>query len=186
MTRRRLAEALAILLCFVVIAVANAHQREDAPGVRWITGAPGQTINSRPFDLTVTSVTLTNTASYSSTELTSEGTLIVVEWSASVWHTRSLLSEITLHTESGRILDPRGEFLYTAGPAATDPGFTMHATSVFQVEDGDTVGADFVLGFDRGFAYTYTGALRVENIVDSATPRVGSVELRESVQEVTR
>lgn len=185
MRARRALEVLAILACFLLIAGINAYLRDDAPGIRWYSGAAGQTVESPVFDITVTSVALADSVSHSSGELASPGVLVVVEWQADVKERRALLGTIELHTASELTLVPRGEFRYSAGPAATDPGFTQHATSVFQVDPADAIGADFVVRHDRGFAYTYGGAVRVQGVVDDSTPRFASVEITDHWVEVT-
>lgn len=182
---RRVVEVVAILLCFVLIALINAYLRADEPGTRWYVGPPGEPVESPAFDITVTDVVLAERVAQGYTELTSEGVLVVVEWTADVKGARALLAGVELHTASGLTLHPRREFLYSAGPGATDAGFTRHATSVFQVRDGDALGADFVVHFDRGFAYTYAGAVRVRDVVDGATPVVGGVEVEAGRLEVT-
>lgn len=183
--RRRGLEILAIALCFVLIAVINAYLRDDAPGIRWYKGTAGETISSPSHDLTVTRVTLADAAAYGYSEVSTPGVLVVVEWQAAVKNQRSLLSGVELHTEGGLTVLPRDEFLYNAGPAATDPGFTQHATSVFQVPAEDALGADFVLHSDRGLTYTYAAAIRVTDVVTAATDHVPFVELTDSYEEVT-
>ncbi|MDO5494466.1 MAG: hypothetical protein Q4G64_01970, partial [bacterium] len=182
---RRALEILVILVCCLLLAMVNAYTRDRAPGVHWYSGPPGRAVETPPFDITVTDVRLADRVTQDTIEFGTSEVLVVVEWTAEVRGGRALLAGIELHTAGGTTVLPRAEFLYSAGPAVTEAGFTRHATSVFQVEEDAAVGSDFVVHFNRGFTYTYTGAVRVVGVVGEDTPHMAIAEIADPRLEVT-
>lgn len=184
--RKRLSETLAVVLCFVLIAAINASGRNPEPGIRWYTGRVGQVVASPYLEVTVHSVTLAEEVNYLTNSMTTEGTLVVIEFSVAAKKEKTLLSEIWLETGTGLVLEPRGEFKYSAGFALTEAGFTRTANSVFQLPPGALPSADLVIHADRLTIYTYSWSIRIHDVINEEAKRTNLAVLSPPMLAVTR
>lgn len=181
----RLGNAAAVALCAVLIGVFNGVARDSGPTQRTYAGGPDAPVTSPDVTVTVDEVTLAGTVVSSDgyTSLTTEATFVVVEWSLAASGRAWPFGEAILVTEDGLRVHERAGF-HDSNVTMTEPGFTRHGTSVFQVPSDDVEGADLVLEFSQGAVTVSEFGLRVRDVVGQA-PHVDELVLAPARLEVT-
>jgi hypothetical protein len=186
--RRRPAELLALLVCLalvVLITVSAPDPAEDARR-RWDdvgVGAWGEMDRAR---VRVSQVRLAQSVTDNYDQLFgSAATLVIVDVTAEVRREQMRFSTVWLHTRDDHDYSPRGEFI-SNGLLLTQPGFTRHATLVFEVPADRTTGAELVVDTDGAAYDIYSRAVRVDlGLADGAAVQPGPIPVPLSTLEIT-
>lgn len=160
----RLRGVLGLLGCLVLaltIAVVTPDPTTDVRR-RWADADVGAWAQTPDVRARVTSVAVVRSADRGYGEVfTGQGSLVVASVDASVRRQVVLFSHVYLLTADGREYDPRPEFV-SAGLGLTQPGFTRHATLVFEVPADRLADAALVLDADAASVDAYADAVRVD------------------------
>lgn len=187
MTPRRLSNALAIVLCIVLIAFINASTR-DTERYRWYEGRMGQQVATPLGDFIVEDSILARTVVMESTSLTSDDhVFLVVKWRVKVNGKRLMLAygDVTVATPDGHHIRQREDFAPANLPNA-EPGFTTWGAAVFEIPEDQAEGATLEVRGSMGLFTSYSTGLRISGIVTDETRRVEGVELTRGSVEAIR
>ena len=160
----RLRGVLGLLGCLVLALVVAVVAPEAGQDVRrrWAEGEVGAWVASPDRVARVRAVSVVRSADRGYGELfTTSRALVVAEVDVQVRHRMTQLSKVYLSTRDGQEYDPRPEFI-AAGLTQTQPGFTRHATLVFEVPTRRLDGAELVVDADGASVDGYADAIRVD------------------------
>lgn len=179
MTARRISNWLATFACIVGLIVVNSASRDPAD-YRWYTGSVDDVVTSPMFDVEIHDVIAATEVTSGYTTLTTDHVFLIVEWEATAKERTARLGsgDVDLLLADGTLVRQRGDFLSTANLPAAAPGFTSTGVSVFEIP-AEALADDAALEIrDRQGLFTnYSGALRIEGIIDDDLQQVGSVTL---------
>ncbi|SEQ39600.1 hypothetical protein [Microlunatus flavus] len=153
------------LLGCVVLAVAVAVAAPDPSEQlrrRWSDAGPGAWAVTPDRSARVTSVAVVGTVDPGYGDvLASRQALVVAQVDVAVRHRVAQLNHVYLRTADDKEYAPRSE-LSSAGLAQTQPGFTRHATLVFEVPSDRLPRAELVVDADAASVDGYTDAIRLD------------------------
>jgi hypothetical protein len=161
MTRVR--GVLGLLGCVVlalVVAVLTPDPAEHAR--RWTSADVGTWAAGPDVAARVQEVSVVRTADPGFGQpMTSSQALVVAGVDVQVRHRVAQLDHVYLRSRDGRDYEPREEF-DVAGLTETQPGFTRHATLVFEVPPRRLAGAELVVDADSTSVDVYADAIRID------------------------
>lgn len=176
---------LACLVLATVIAVAVPDPATDVR--RRFADAPvGEFATTAVVRARVTQVVLTPSVQGDYGDpWVSDQTLVVTSVEAQVRQRVTQFSRVVLRTSDGHDYKPRTEFI-SAALGQTQPGFTRHATLVFELPPDRVPGAELVIDADGAAFDFYAAAIRVDlGLRDPVTVAPGPVTLPPSVVTTT-
>jgi hypothetical protein len=152
--------AACVLLAFA-LAVTTPDPAQDVRR-RWSSAGVQAWAATPDVSARVTSVAVVRTADRGYGEaFESAQALVVTGLDVEVRHRVALLSEVYLEAADGTRYAPRSEFA-SAGLARTQPGFTRHATLVFEVPPRRLARARLVVDAGPASVDAYADAIRVD------------------------
>ena len=160
----RLRGVLGLLGCLVLALVLAAVTPDPATDLRrrWSDADVGGWATTPALSARVGAVTVTRSAGRDYGDpFVSGQALVVLGVDAQVRQRVAQLNQVRLRTRDGHGYDPRPEFA-SAALAQTQPGFTRHATLVFEVPPERLAGATLEVDADSASVDGYARALRVE------------------------
>ena len=160
----RLRGVLGLLGCLVLALTIAAVTPDPASDLRrrWSDAGVGGWAQTPDVRARVSSVAVVRSADRGYGEpFTSRESLLVAAVDASVRRQVVLFSHVYLLTADGHEYAPRPEFV-SAGLGLTQPGFTRHATLVFEVPPDRLAQAALVLDADAASVDAYADAVRVD------------------------
>ena len=160
----RLRGLLGLLGCLVLALVLAAVTPDPATTLRrrWSGAEVGEWAQTPGVGVRVGSVTVTRSAGREYGDpFVSRQALVVLNVDAQVRERVAQLSQVSLRTRDGHGYDPRPEFA-SAALGQTQPGFTRHATLVFEVPPDRLAGSTLEVDADGASVDGYARALRVD------------------------
>ncbi len=178
----------ALLGCLLVVAVLVAVRPDPATDFRRRTVEieVGQIGALRQFDITATQVRRATAVPVGSSSFVTEQALVVVDLRAAVRRAPTSFTGLSLVTEDGAAYAVRPEFA-SAGLTATQPGFTITSTVVFEVPTERLPGARLVIDPDGQEFDVFDTAVRIDLGLSARSPVAVITEpLPAARTEVTR
>ena len=162
MNRLRALGGLAVcVLLALALAVSTPDPEQDLRR-RWSTAGPQAWAVTPDVSAQVTSVAVVRAVDPGYGEaFESAQALVVTRLDVQARHRVALLSEVYLETADKTRYAPRTEFV-SAGLGLTQPGFTRHATLVFEVPPRRLARARLVVDADPASVDGYADAIRVD------------------------
>lgn len=176
--------ALAVLVGAALLVVLNLTLPPTGVWYSEVSGPRGSVVENDEFAITVSDAALSNKVQSSNRIMTTEAVFVAVRWEVSVKQEVTSFNDVTLRTADGLSYQRIYEFS-AYGPALTAPGFTQGGVSIFELPLDAVLGAELVVGPDRGSLQYYGEKLVITDVVTGQTPHHNAIGLRESNTWVT-